>query len=432
MSSKVMIRSFKTLSYVGSYRKLRSRPLKFYCAAVIGTGYAAYSQLRGNVSEAKELPMWKKYMCKPITPMEKLEETQDDMKTQMELLIMRIQAEFCRALEEEEDRAWQKEKVINDTDADNDIYVVEEPETKFKVDRWLRKEGGGGITCVMQDGRVFEKAGVNISVVSGKLPPAAVQQMRSRGKKLENAELPFFAAGVSAVIHPRNPMVPTIHFNYRYFEVEDKNGVQWWFGGGTDLTPYYLNENDAMHFHLVLKQACDKHNPTYYEKFKKWCDDYFTITHRGEKRGIGGIFFDDMDYPDKKSAFGFVTSCAEAVIPSYIPLVKKHKDDAYGYHERQWQLLRRGRYVEFNLIYDRGTKFGLHTPEARYESILMSLPLSAKWEYMHEVKPNSEEEKLVHVLKNPRDWLALEKHASNITSSSSTKHATIVQTRSAA
>lgn len=200
--------------------------------------------------------------------------------------------------------------------------------------------------------------------------------------------------------------VPTIHFNYRYFEVTNKDGsTQWWFGGGTDLTPYYLNEEDAKHFHRTLKSACDQHNPTYYEKFKKWCDDYFHIPHRGERRGVGGIFFDDLDTPSQQEAYKFVESCAEAVIPSYIPLVKQHKNDGYGYAERQWQLLRRGRYVEFNLIYDRGTKFGLYTPGARYESILMSLPLVAKWEYMHEPSQNSKEGKLVEVLKNPRDWL---------------------------
>ncbi|XP_046977986.1 oxygen-dependent coproporphyrinogen-III oxidase isoform X2 [Vanessa cardui] len=386
MSYKVAIRSFKTLSYLGSYKKIRDRPIRYYCAAVLGAGYVAYKEFQRNKAEMKELIYLKNYMAEPITPVHQLQKNQDDMKTQMELLIMRIQAEFCRALEKEEDE-----------------------EAKFKVDRWTRKEGGGGITCVLQDGRVFEKAGVNISVVSGKLPPPAVQQMKSRGKNFESKELPFFAAGVSAVIHPRNPMVPTIHFNYRYFEVKDKNEVHWWFGGGTDLTPYYLNEEDAVHFHLTLKHACDTHDPSYYDRFKKWCDDYFTITHRNERRGVGGIFFDDVDSPDQQSAFSFVTSCAEAVIPSYIPLVKKHKDDAYGYHERQWQLLRRGRYVEFNLIYDRGTKFGLHTPEARYESILMSLPLNAKWEYMHEPQPNSAEEKLMKVLKEPRDWLNLEK-----------------------
>ncbi|XP_030035550.2 oxygen-dependent coproporphyrinogen-III oxidase isoform X1 [Manduca sexta] len=408
MSFKAVAQSVRTLSYVGSYKKIRDRPYRLYCAAVIGTGYVAYSQYKQNKADMKEIIQLRNYMAEPITPIDQLEKNPDDMKTQMELLILRIQAEFCKALEKEEDQAWDDEKTVDDYDFDNDIFLPS-PEAKFKVDRWQRKEGGGGITCVLQDGRVFEKAGVNISVVSGTLPPAAVQQMRSRGKKLENAELPFFAAGVSAVIHPRNPMVPTIHFNYRYFEVRDKDGVQWWFGGGTDLTPYYLNEEDAKHFHLTLKHACDAHDDTYYARFKKWCDDYFYIPHRGERRGVGGIFFDDIDSPDQQSAFKFVTSCAEAVIPSYIPLVKRHKDDAYGYHERQWQLLRRGRYVEFNLMYDRGTKFGLHTPQARYESILMSLPLNAKWEYMNVPKPNSEEEKIMKVLKEPRDWLNLEK-----------------------
>ncbi|XP_017111468.1 oxygen-dependent coproporphyrinogen-III oxidase [Drosophila elegans] len=325
-----------------------------------------------------------RFMAEPITDSKELLGDKDNMRHRMELLIMEIQAEFCRALEAEENCGQ-----------------------KFKVDRWERAEGGGGITCVLQDGDVFEKAGVNISVVTGSLPPAAVQQMRARGKNLkEGAALPFFASGVSAVIHPRNPHVPTIHFNYRYFEVETAKGEkQWWFGGGTDLTPYYLCEKDACHFHQTLKSACDKHDATYYPRFKKWCDDYFRIKHRNESRGIGGIFFDDIDSPNQEAAFGFVASCARAVIPSYMPLVREHKNQEYGNNERQWQLLRRGRYVEFNLIYDRGTKFGLYTPGARYESILMSLPLHARWEYMHEPKSKSEEGKLMKVLKNPKEWV---------------------------
>lgn len=233
----------------------------------------------------------------PITPKNKLESNSDDMKTRMELMIMRVQGEICRALEHEE------------TDS-----------KKFVVDRWLRKEGGGGITCVLQDGKVFEKAGVNISVVSGNLPPAAAAQMKARGKKIGEGKLPFFAAGISAVIHPRNPLVPTVHFNYRYFEIEDGSNSQWWFGGGTDLTPYYLNEDDTRHFHRTLKAACDKHNRSYYGEFKKWCDEYFFIPHRGESRGVGGIFFDDLDTPNQEEAFKFVTSCADSVIPSYLPL----------------------------------------------------------------------------------------------------------------
>ncbi|XP_059479885.1 oxygen-dependent coproporphyrinogen-III oxidase [Neocloeon triangulifer] len=327
------------------------------------------------------------YMAEPISGYDGVKGK--DIKARMEHMIMLVQAEFCQALEREE--------AAGSVDAN--------PKT-FKVDRWTRAEGGGGITCVLQDGEVFEKAGVNISVVHGKLPPAAVAQMRARGKQMGEGALPFTALGISSVIHPRNPMIPTIHFNYRYFEVQEPNGQrQWWFGGGTDLTPYYLNENDVRHFHKTLKTACDKHDAKLYPKFKAWCDDYFNVTHRGERRGVGGIFFDDFDEPNQDKAFEFVTSCANAVIPSYLPLVEQHKKDGYGYAERQWQLLRRGRYVEFNLIYDRGTKFGLYTPGARYESILMSLPLTARWEYMHQPEEGSKEAKLTEILKNPKDWV---------------------------
>uniref|UniRef100_A0A0B6ZU29 coproporphyrinogen oxidase n=1 Tax=Arion vulgaris TaxID=1028688 RepID=A0A0B6ZU29_9EUPU len=325
------------------------------------------------------------WMSTPITDLQYMKEHKDDMKCQMESLIMRIQAEVCQALEKEE---------------------LEEGGKQFVTDRWLREQGGGGITCVLQDGTVFEKAGVNISVVTGVLPPDAVRQMRARGKKMKGESLKFFAAGVSSVVHPRNPHVPTVHFNYRYFEVEDEDGEkQWWFGGGTDLTPYYLVEADAALFHKALKKACDQHGKHLYPKYKKWCDDYFTVTHRGERRGIGGIFFDDVDEPTQEKCFNFVQSCADSVISSYIPIVQKHKKDSYSYAERQWQLLRRGRYVEFNLIYDRGTKFGLYTPGARYESILMSLPLTARWEYMHAPEPGSREAQLTEVLKNPKDWV---------------------------
>lgn len=316
---------------------------------------AAYSIRRANMEKAGRTD-FSKFMANPITPFDTLRQNRNEMRTQMELMIMKIQADFCRQLEGEENFG-----------------------KKFQVDRWERKEGGGGITCVLQDGDVFEKAGVNISVVSGNLPPAAAQQMRVRGRHLkEGGTLPFFATGVSCVIHPRNPYVPTIHFNYRYFEVTEPDGNKvWWFGGGTDLTPYYLNEEDAKHFHRTLKNACDEHDMTYYPKFKEWCDKYFHIPHRGETRGVGGIFFDDLETPTQEDCFEFVKTCAESVAPSYVPLVKKHKNDQYGDRERTWQLLRRGRYVEFNLIYDRGTKFGLYTPGARYESILMSLPLTA-------------------------------------------------------
>lgn len=248
--------------------------------------------------DAKRKMSTSQFMAEPITSLKQLADNENDMRTKMELMIMKVQADFCRSLENEENFGQ-----------------------KFKVDRWQRKEGGGGITCVLQDGDVFEKAGVNISVVTGTLPPGAIAQMRSRGKNLGEGHLPFFAAGVSAVIHPRNPYVPTIHFNYRYFEVENSDGQkQWWFGGGTDLTPYYLDEVDAEHFHKTLKEACDEHDLEHYPKFKKWCDDYFRINHRNESRGIGGIFFDDVDTPTQGEAFKFVTGCANAVIPSYMPL----------------------------------------------------------------------------------------------------------------
>lgn len=365
--------------------KSKSNQKAFTCL-VAGGAVVGYGLSRLPTADAAGRPIVvENFMAEPITSVEKMKAQRQDMKIRMELLIMRIQAEFCRALQAEETSG-----------------------ARFRVDRWCRREGGGGISCVLQDGQVYEKAGVNISVVHGALPPPAVAQMNARGKKLpEGKKLPFFAAGVSSVVHPTNPYVPTIHFNYRYFEVQDEEGNPqgWWFGGGTDLTPYYLNEDDSKHFHSTLKKACDKHNPTYYGRFKKWCDDYFFVKHRGERRGVGGIFFDDLDTPSKEEAFHFVERCAEAVVPSYLPLLRKHKDDGYGYAERQWQLLRRGRYVEFNLIYDRGTKFGLFTPGARYESILMSLPLTARWEYMHAPKPGSPEAKLTEVLKNPREWV---------------------------
>ena len=338
-----------------------------------------------NTDELKALR--KEWMAQPLTDVDTLMQNKDDMRTKMELMVMRIQKQFVNALE-----------------------LQELPAYKFKVDRWTRPEGGGGITCILQNGHVIEKGGVNISVVHGKLPPAAVAQMNARGKKLpEGKEMPFFACGVSCVIHPRNPNVPTVHFNYRYFEVEEVEGdsskKQWWFGGGCDLTPYYLDHNDAKHFHKTLKDVCDKHDSSYYAKFKAWCDKYFFLSHRNIRRGIGGIFFDDLDSPNQEACFKFVEDCAEAMVPAYVPMVAKRKDKGYGYTERQWQLIRRGHYAEFNLVHDRGTKFGLFTPGARIESILMSLPLHAKWEYMHEIKPGSREAELNEILKNPKEWV---------------------------
>ncbi|XP_019404393.1 PREDICTED: oxygen-dependent coproporphyrinogen-III oxidase, mitochondrial [Crocodylus porosus] len=323
-------------------------------------------------------------MAPPVSGLWELRSRRGEMRSRMELLLMETQARVCRALAQLDGAA------------------------AFSVDSWERQEGGGGISCVLQDGDIFEKAGVNVSVVFGHLSEEAAQQMRSRGKalKAKDGKLPFCAMGVSSVIHPKNPHVPTIHFNYRYFEIEEADGSkQWWFGGGTDLTPTYLNQEDAVHFHKTLKEACDKHGPELYPKYKKWCDNYFYIKHRGERRGIGGIFFDDLDSPSKEEVFQFVQSCAEAIVPCYIPIVKKHCHDSFTPEEKLWQQLRRGRYVEFNLVYDRGTKFGLATPGSRIESILMSLPLTARWEYMHTPPENSKEAEILEVLRNPKDWV---------------------------
>lgn len=325
----------------------------------------------------------KTFMSPPCTDVTALQHRKEEMCTRMEMLIMDTHAEFCRALEEVDGG-------------------------KFKVDRWERKEGGGGISCVLQDGRVFEKAGVNVSVVFGNLTEEAAKQMRSRGKVLKgkDGKLPFCAMGVSSVIHPTNPHIPTVHFNYRYFEIEEGDGTkQWWFGGGTDLTPTYVNKEDGAHFHNSLKEACDKHHPQYYPDFKKWCDRYFYIPHRGETRGIGGIFFDDLDSPSQEEAFSFVKSCAHTVVPCYLPIVQKHLNDPFSPEEKDWQQVRRGRYVEFNLVYDRGVKFGLATPGSRIESILMSLPLTAKWEYMHEPPKGTLEADMLEVLQNPKEWV---------------------------
>ncbi|KAI9730520.1 MAG: Coproporphyrinogen-III oxidase [Cirrosporium novae-zelandiae] len=283
---------------------------------------------------------------------------------------------------------------------------------KFRADEWTRENGGGGISCVLQDGNVFEKAGVNVSVVYGTLPRKAVETMRVNHKAMMAPgvdTLEFFAAGLSMVLHPYNPMAPTVHLNYRYFETADVSGntTAWWYGGGCDLTPSYLFDEDAIHFHKTIKEACDKHDPAYYPRFKKWCDEYFYVKHRGESRGIGGIFFDDLDQTEKdqEQLFAYIQDCLKAFLPSYVPIIERRKNMPYTENEKAWQQLRRGRYVEFNLIYDRGTKFGLNTPGSRIESILMSLPLTARWQYMHEPEKGTREERLLEVLKTPKEWV---------------------------
>jgi coproporphyrinogen III oxidase len=262
---------------------------------------------------------------------------------------------------------------------------------------------------VLQGGKVFEKAGINVSVVYGQMPPEAYRAATGgQGKGTET--IPFFAAGISSVMHPINPMAPTVHFNYRYFETDapkDDPGAPraWWFGGGTDLTPSYIFDEDVAHFHGTLKDVCDKHDPEYYPRFKQWADDYFMIKHRGERRGVGGVFFDDMNDRPKEELLAFATDMAQAVVPAYVPLVAKHKDDSFTQEEKEWQQMRRGRYVEFNLVYDRGTTFGLKTG-GRIESILMSLPLTARWQYDMHPKEGSREADALDAFMNPRTWLA--------------------------
>lgn len=277
---------------------------------------------------------------------------------------------------------------------------------KFQEDAWVRENGGGGMSRVLSGGDVFEKAGVNLSVVYGSMPQEALAAATERGvdrsKGMAPGErVPFFACGLSSVMHPKNPFCPTMHFNYRYFETD---GGVWWFGGGTDITPSYIDEEDMKHFHGTYKQVCDRHDPDYYSQFKAWADRYFVIQHRNETRGFGGIFFDDQNDRDPDAIFDFAKDALGSVIDAYGPLIQRHKDDPFTQPQKEWQLMRRGRYVEFNLVYDRGTVFGLKTG-GRIESILMSLPENARWEYDHKPQPGSPEEEFLQVCKHPRDWV---------------------------
>jgi len=287
--------------------------------------------------------------------------------------------------------------------------VTELDGTSFREDAWTRPGGGGGISRVLQGGNVWEKAGVNVSVVYGSMPPEAYRAATGTKAGLDadpKDRVPFFAAGISSVMHPINPHAPTMHFNYRYFETETWKGVpsQWWFGGGTDITPSYLYEDDMKHFHGMYKEVCDKHDPAFYPRFKTWADDYFLIKHRDERRGLGGIFFDDLNDRPADQILAFSTDAMAAVTKSYLPIVAKHKDDPFTEEQKQWQQLRRGRYAEFNLVYDRGTTFGLKTG-GRIESILMSLPLTCRFEYDHHPKSGSPEAELLDACKNPREWV---------------------------
>lgn len=277
----------------------------------------------------------------------------------------------------------------------------------FREDRWERPGGGGGVTRVMTGGALFEKAGINRSAVHGALDTAHLARL---GASVPAGASPrFFATGMSLVLHPHSPHVPTVHLNVRYFELADDAGrvLDAWFGGGADLTPFQPHDDDARDFHAALKRICDRHDPAYHPRFKRWCDEYFVNRHRGgEARGIGGIFFDTLraEGPDARERLRrFADDVGRALADAYAPIVARRRDDPYGERERHFQLLRRGRYVEFNLVHDRGTLFGLQT-DARIESVLMSLPPVAAWDYAPEWPAESTEGRLLAMLA-PRDWV---------------------------
>ena len=273
-------------------------------------------------------------------------------------------------------------------------------EAEFELDQWRREAGGGGRTRVLNEGRVFEQGGVNFSEVSGdNMPPSAT------ANRPELAGRSFRAMGVSLVIHPRNPYVPTSHANVRFFIAEkDGEAPIWWFGGGYDLTPYYGDEDDVIHWHQTAKAACEPFGDDVYPRFKAWCDDYFYLKHRDERRGVGGLFFDDLNEWGFERCFAFMQAVGNSYLPAYLPIVQRRQDTPFGEQERDFQLYRRGRYVEFNLVYDRGTLFGLQSG-GRTESILMSLPPLVKWRYNWQPEPGSAEAKLYSDFLLPRDWV---------------------------
>jgi coproporphyrinogen III oxidase len=271
---------------------------------------------------------------------------------------------------------------------------------RFRRDAWTRAEGGGGDSRVIEASGVLERGGVNFSHVAGARLPASATAARS-----ELAGRGFEALGVSLVMHPGNPYVPTVHMNVRCFlATRDGEAPVWWFGGGMDLTPYYGFEEDAVHFHRTCKQALDPFGPELHPRFKRWCDEYFHLRHRGEPRGIGGIFFDDLSAPDFETCFAIARSVGDHFLPAYLPIVERRRDTPYGEREREFQAYRRGRYVEFNLVYDRGTLFGLQSG-GRTESILMSLPPVVKWRYDWAPEPGTPEARLYEVFLVPRDWV---------------------------
>ena len=274
--------------------------------------------------------------------------------------------------------------------------------SSFDKDVWEREDGrGSGITRVITNGSLFEKGGVNFSIISGDKMPKSATELRPdlAGRK-------FTALGISLVLHPENPFIPTTHANVRFFIAENEEEEPlWWFGGGFDLTPYYGFEEDAIHWHKIANKACEPFGEKVYEKYKKWCDDYFYLSHRDEQRGIGGLFFDDLNEGGFDSCFEFMKSIGNHFVEAYKPIVLKRQETPYNEKQKDFQLYRRGRYVEFNLVQDRGTLFGLQSG-GRTESILMSLPPKVKWIYQFNISPNSEEEKLTNYYLKPRDWIS--------------------------
>jgi len=288
---------------------------------------------------------------------------------------------------------------------DNICAALEQADGKalFVEDAWQRPEGGGGKSRVLTGGKLFEQAGVNYSHVFGANMPASATAHRP-----ELAGRSFNACGVSLVIHPNNPYIPTTHANVRFFIAEkDGEAPVWWFGGGFDLTPYYPFEEDVVHWHQTAKTAVDPFGAEYYPAYKKWCDEYFYLKHRGETRGDGGLFFDDLNTPGFEQSFALMRAVGDAFIPAYLPIVERRKDTPYGDHQRQFQLYRRGRYVEFNLVYDRGTLFGLQSG-GRTESILMSMPPLVRWQYGFQPEPGTAEALLYQRYLQPQDWLQLQ------------------------
>ncbi len=325
-------------------------------------------------------------------------EEQQSIRGRIEKVFRQMFENTCQALEEIDGKNFVEQTWTHDKDG---LWIAgENNQDKIYVDR------------VLLNGNVFEKVGVNYVAIEGELPPGMTFQNSGALATGEVAQMngdkgiPYFATGTSFVIHPCNPMIPIAHVNYRYFQ--SGKGDQpdyWWFGGGADLTPAYLFEEDAVHFHKVHKAVCDKHDPSYYPRFKKWCDEYFYIQHRGESRGIGGIFFDHLKEPNVQELLPFVKDCTEAFVPAYIPIVKKRKEMLFTEENKHWQRITRGRYVEFILTSDRGIRFGLASGMVNHQSVFNCMPPAAGWVYDDQPAANSKEAILREVLKNPRTWL---------------------------